>query len=279
METRLSIIDTWFSAAFFVLVQRSITWDEVTEPPDPKGCAKYGVVIPILGWEIAELHTVGCLLLGFVGIPKRSFPDGLAGKESVSNAGDPGLIPRTEKSAGKGNGNSLQYSCVENPMDRGAWQATVHGVTNNRTWLSRAKQVSRKQHQLNINDSIHSSLVLKGQRIWNQADPSLNTDFDSKWQCGLESETHSVMSTLSPGYQSHSFLQGFSQPRDQTQVSHCRRILYQLSHQGSPRILEWAAYPFSSGSSHPRNWAGFSYVAGGFFTIWATREAQEYWSG
>ena len=76
---------------------------------------------------------MGCLLLGFVGIPKRSFPDGLAGKESVSNAGDPGLIPRTEKSAGKGNGNSLQYSCVENPMDRGAWQATVHGVTNNWT--------------------------------------------------------------------------------------------------------------------------------------------------
>ena len=46
----------------------------------------------------------------------------------------------------------------------------------------------------------------------------------------------------------------------------CRRILYQLSHKGSPRILEWLAYPFSSGSSRPRNQTGVSCVAGGFFT-------------
>ena len=44
--------------------------------------------------------------------------------------------------------------------------------------------------------------------------------------------------------------------------------------QGSPRILEWAAYPFSRGSSRPRNWTGVSYIAGGFFTSWATRETQ-----
>ena len=47
---------------------------------------------------------------------------------------------------------------------------------------------------------------------------------------------------------------------------HCRRILYQLSHQGSPRILEWVAYPFSSGSSWPRSWTGVSCITGGFFT-------------
>ena len=47
----------------------------------------------------------------------------------------------------------------------------------------------------------------------------------------------------------------------------------QLSHKGSPRILEWAAYPFSSGSSQPRNWTRVSCIAGGFFTNWATREA------
>ena len=47
---------------------------------------------------------------------------------------------------------------------------------------------------------------------------------------------------------------------------HCRQILYQLSHKGSPRILEWVAYPFSSGSSCPRNRTGLSYIAGGFFT-------------
>ena len=57
-------------------------------------------------------------------------------------------------------------------------------------------------------------------------------------------------------------------------LQHCRQILYQLSHQGSPRILEWVAYPFSRWSSGPRNWTGFSCIAGGFFTSWATREAQ-----
>ena len=54
---------------------------------------------------------------------------------------------------------------------------------------------------------------------------------------------------------------------------HCRWILYQLSHQGSPRILEWVAYPFSSRSSRPRNWSGVSCTAGRFFTNWAIREA------
>ena len=58
---------------------------------------------------------------------------------------------------------------------------------------------------------------------------------------------------------------------------HCRRILYQLSHKGIPRILEWAAYPFSSGSSLPRNWTGVSWVAGRFFTNWAIREAHLFW--
>ena len=54
---------------------------------------------------------------------------------------------------------------------------------------------------------------------------------------------------------------------------HCSRILYHLSHQGSPRILEWVAYPFSSGSSQPRNWTRVSCIGGGFFISWATNEA------
>ena len=52
----------------------------------------------------------------------------LVSKESASNAGDPSLIPRSGRSPGEGNGNPLQYSCLENPMDKGAWQVTVHGV-------------------------------------------------------------------------------------------------------------------------------------------------------
>ena len=54
---------------------------------------------------------------------------------------------------------------------------------------------------------------------------------------------------------------------------HCRRILYRLNHQGSPRILEWVAYPFSMGSSQPRNRTGVSCIEGGLFTSWAIREA------
>ena len=57
-------------------------------------------------------------------------------------------------------------------------------------------------------------------------------------------------------------------------LPHCKWILYQLSHQGSPRIMEWVAYPFSRGSSRPRNQTRESCIAGGFFTSWATREAQ-----
>ena len=56
-------------------------------------------------------------------------------------------------------------------------------------------------------------------------------------------------------------------------VLHCRRILYQLSHKGSPRILEWVAYPFSRGSSQPRDQTGVSCIAGGSFTSQAIREA------
>ena len=50
------------------------------------------------------------------------------GKESPCNAGDPGSVPGLGESPGEGNGNPLQYTCLENPMDRGAWWATVHGV-------------------------------------------------------------------------------------------------------------------------------------------------------
>ena len=57
-------------------------------------------------------------------------------------------------------------------------------------------------------------------------------------------------------------------------LPHCKWILYCLSHQGSPWILDWVAYPFSRGSSWPRNWTRVSCIAGRFFTSWATREAQ-----
>ena len=56
------------------------------------------------------------------------FPCSSVGKESICNAGDLGSIPGLGRTPGGGNGNPLQYPCLENPMDRGAWQAIVHGV-------------------------------------------------------------------------------------------------------------------------------------------------------
>ena len=72
----------------------------------------------------------------------------------------------------------------------------------------------------------------------------------------------------------HAFLQGiFPTQKLNPGLPHCRQILYHLSHQGSPKILESVAYPFAKESSQPRNQTGVSCIAGGFFTNWAIREA------
>ena len=64
------------------------------------------------------------------------FPGGSDSKASAYNAGDLGLIPGSGISSGEGNGNPVQYSCLENPMDGGAWYLTVHEVAKSQTWLS-----------------------------------------------------------------------------------------------------------------------------------------------
>ena len=64
------------------------------------------------------------------------FPGGLDGKESARNTGAAGLIPELGRSPGEGNGNRLQYSCLENSMDGGAWWAMVHGTAKSQTRLS-----------------------------------------------------------------------------------------------------------------------------------------------
>ena len=80
----------------------------------------------------------------------RGFPGSSAGKESVCNERDLGLIPGSGRSPGKGNSYSLQYSCLENPMDRGGWQATVHGVTKSWTQLSNWHfHFQRKNYRIN----------------------------------------------------------------------------------------------------------------------------------
>ena len=93
---------------------------------------------------------------------------------------------------------------------------------------------------------------------------------DSLWPHGLYSQWNSPDQNTGMG--SLSLLQGiFPTQGSNPDLLHCRQILYQLSHKGSPRILEWVAYPFSSGSSWPRNWTRISCTGGGFFTNWAPR--------
>lgn len=82
-------------------------------------------------WFVA-LHTQKIKISVYV---YRGFPDGSAGKESACSA-DVGLIPELGRSPGGENSNPLHYSCLRNPIDKGAWWAMVHGVTKSRTQLS-----------------------------------------------------------------------------------------------------------------------------------------------
>ena len=95
---------------------------------------------------------------------------------------------------------------------------------------------------------------------------------DSMRPHGLDSPWNSPGQNTGVG--NLSLLQGIFQTQGSNPgLPHCRQSLYQLSHKGSPRILEWVAYLFSRGSSQPRNWTRVSCIAGGFFTNWAIGEA------
>ena len=100
---------------------RSLGWEDLLE----KGMATH---FSILAWRIPWTENPGRpQSMGLQG--------GSEGKESTCNAGDLSLIPGSGRSSGEENGNPLQYSCLENPMDRGAWWATVHGVPKSQTGL------------------------------------------------------------------------------------------------------------------------------------------------
>ena len=71
----------------------------------------------------------------------EGFPDASVVENQLVNAGDAGSIPGLGSFSGVGNGNPLQYSCLENPMDRGAWKATIREVINSWTWLSDYAQI------------------------------------------------------------------------------------------------------------------------------------------
>ena len=79
-------------------------------------------------WNLTHIsHLPAWLRFRFPRVTALGFPRSSVGKESTCNEADQGSIPRLGRSPGEGNGNPLQYSCLENPMDRGAWRATVQG--------------------------------------------------------------------------------------------------------------------------------------------------------
>ena len=107
----------WASRAFTLLQQRTVqSW-----------CGRRG-----WGALCVNLFTKCLGSIWYV----LGFPGGSDGKESACNAGDRGLIPGLGRSPGGGSGNALQCSCLENPTDRGAWRAPVHGVAESQTRLS-----------------------------------------------------------------------------------------------------------------------------------------------
>ena len=97
--------------------------------PAPQGMAGAG-----LTWDPQDYKA----LMGELSIyptltPSWGFPSGSVEKNSPANARDASLIPGSGRSLGGGNGNPRQYSCLENPMDRGAWQATAHSAAKSQT--------------------------------------------------------------------------------------------------------------------------------------------------
>ena len=96
-------------------------------------------------------------------IRRGGFPGGSEVKTSACNVGDPGSIPGSRRSPGEGNGNPLQYSCLGNPMDGGAWWATVHGVAKSRTRLSDLTCKKRKRLESSLS---HVRVQQEGCHLW-----------------------------------------------------------------------------------------------------------------
>ena len=130
----LRFLDTTFLCCIVLLPlnlsvpQYQHLWNGMMLAPTPQGFpeikCQYMQIIENTAWHRVSAQEI------------LDFPGGSDGKASVYNAGDLCSIPESGRSSGEGNGNPLQYYCLENPMDRGAWLATVHGVAKSRTQLS-----------------------------------------------------------------------------------------------------------------------------------------------
>ena len=149
-------------------------------------------------------------------------------------------------------------------MTSGSFKLIFYYLSNSREKACFFSKSSNKSHRI-------ESVILNSV-AWPHVSESRSVESDSLRPHGLYSPWNS------PGQNTEvdslSLLQGiFPTQGSNPGLLHCRWILYQLSHKGSPRILEWVAYPFSSRSSQPRSQIRVSCIAGGFFTNWAIRKA------
>ena len=153
------------------------------------------------------------------------FPDSSAGEESTCNAGDMGSVPGLGRCPGGGHGNQLQYSCLESPMDRGAWQAIANGITKSWTQLSNFTFI-RCHDQLNGHK--FEQAPGDGERQGSLACCSpYGHRVEDDW------ETEPPGKPKSTGVGSLSLLQGIFLTQELNQgLLHCRWILHQLSYQG-----------------------------------------------
>ena len=180
------------------------------------------------------------------------FPGGSVVKSPRANAVDPSLIPGSERFPGEGKGNPLQYSYLENPLDRGAWLAIAHGFKKNQTWLS----TQELKCILKILTIIYFMLYIFCHNLKKKAIHYfiLFLMYDSIYMTWGEMQNYV--------YISNSVASNSSQPHGQCGPpgSSVHGII-------QARILEWAAIPFSRRSSWPRDRTQVSCIAGRFFTI------------
>ena len=110
------------------------------------------------------------------------FPGGSVAKNLPVNAGDASLIPGLVRSPGEGNGNPLQYSCLGNPMARGAWWAAVHGVTKNFRYNLVTKQQHQQNRQLQEGDELSKGQMVtaKGIRKWISGNTQTETQMEKE---------------------------------------------------------------------------------------------------
>ena len=136
-------------------------------------------------------------------VPSRNFPTGSAVKNPPANAGDASSIPGSRRPPGEGNGNPLQYPCLGNAMDRGAWQLTVHGVAR------------------------------------------IGHDLETKQQQQYMLQVYNMKAKIT-----------------QSCLTLCNPMDYTVHRILQARILEWVAFPFSRGSSQPRDQTQVSRIVG-----------------